>query len=393
MIDTLPLRAYLNLDNKEIEYTIRLYESGDEESIVKLLIKVFGQFPRFDIECSPVDHWRWKFIDNPANVRAHALDMLPHAVAIHEGEVIGVTHGMYFYNKVGEALCLCHKGVDVAVDDNFRGMGIYTKITDLKHTVNKKLGDNFTYSLTANPIIINRTRVEENFIFPRPIKYLIKIGDVEKHFKNAVDEKDPWKKMFLKMGVYGLKTLNKLTNSWAKASQLKDVTFKEVTKFDDRINIFYEKVKPHYYFIVEKTAEYLNWRYCDKRGGNFKTWIAEEAGEIVGFMVLRVNRINPDYPLGYVIDLLALDGRLDIVESFVSFAVGWFDGLSVNVVHTQLIGNHVYEGILGKYGFLDSRVKPHLTYRPWNISAKDLELFRGASPSELHYPYGEGDAI
>ena len=271
-------------------------------------------------------------------------------------------------------------------------MGIYTKITDLKHTVNKKLGDNFTYSLTANPIIINRTRDEENFIFPQQIKYLIKINDVNKYFQYAVDGKDPWKKMFLKMGVYGAKFLNKITNLNPQPPKT-DVKIREITKFDDRINVFYEKVKPHYYFIVEKTADYMNWRYCDKRGGNFKTWIAEEAGEIVGFMVLRVNRINPDYPLGYVIDLLALDDRRDIVESFVSFAAGWFEGLGVNVVHAQLIGNHVYEGMLGKYGFLDSRVKPHLTYRPWNISAKDLELFRGASPSALHYPYGEGDAI
>ena len=382
------------MESSKKDYTIRQYRPGDEEKIVKLLIDVFQPWPKFDIECSPIDHWRWKFIDDPANKGTYA-----HTVAALNGEIIGVDHAMLYYIKIGEGRYLSQKGGDTAVNPNYRGQGIYSKLTKLKHEVVNELGYEFDYALSNNPIFVKsgeRKRVnrdpEAEALFPHPLKSLIKINDVNKYFQYAVDEKDPWKKMFLKMGVYGAKFLNKITNLNPRPTKT-DVKIREITKFDDRINTFYEKIKPQYYFIVEKTAEYLNWRYCDKRGGNFKTWIAEEAGEIVGFMVLRVNRINPEYPLGYVIDLLALDGRLDIVESFVSFAVGWFDGLSVNVVHTQLIGNHVYEGILGKYGFLDSRVKPHLTYRPWNVSAKDLELFRGASPSELHYPYGEGDAI
>jgi hypothetical protein len=109
--------------------------------------------------------------------------------------------------------------------------------------------------------------------------------------------------------------------------------------------------------------------------------------------VLRVNRIDAGYPVGYVMDLLGLDGRLDVVEGLAGFAVGWFGGLGVGVVHAQLVGGHVYEGVLGRYGFLDSRVKPYLQYQLAGIGASDLEAFKGASVSKLYYNYGESDAI
>jgi hypothetical protein len=371
------------------EYSIRLANPNDGENISNLLNHVFQPWPRFDIGCSLADHWRWKFIDNPANVHAQASDRLPHVVAVDKNGIIGVTHGMLYYNKIGESTCLCHKGVDVAVDDSYRGQRVYTKLTKRKHEVNKELKEGFTYSLTANPILINRKRDEENFLFPYGIKYLVKVNDVKKHFMSDRNSK---KGIKLKVGLHGAKILNKITNLNPQPPST-NIEIKEVEKFDDRVNTFYNKVKTNYAFIVEKNAEYLNWRYCDKRGGDFKSWIAEENGEISGFIVLRVNRIDPAYPKGFVMDLLVLDGRLDLVENLVSFASIWFDNSEVNMVHAQLVAGHAYEAVFDKYGFLDSRIKPHLTYRPMNISAKDLEIFRNAPPSALHYPYGEGDAI
>ena len=382
------------MESSKKDYTIRQYRPGDEEKIVKLLIDVFQPWPKFDIECSPIDHWRWKFIDDPANKGTYA-----HTVAALNGEIIGVDHAMLYYIKIGEGRYLSQKGGDTAVNPNYRGQGIYSKLTKLKHEVVNELGYEFDYALSNNPIFVKsgeRKRVnrdpEAEALFPHPLKSLIKINDVNKYFQYAVDEKDPWKKMFLKMGVYGLKTLNKLTNSWAKASQLKDVTFKEVTKFDDRINIFYEKVKPHYYFIVEKTAEYLNWRYCDKRGGNFKVWTAEKNDEIIGYLVLKINKIDVDHPEGYVIDLLALNEREDVADSLAKFAVDYFDEIGLNVVTAQVIEGHPYERVFSKYGLLDARMKSTLHWRAIK-PGDDFERFANAPPAMLHYTLGEGDAI
>jgi len=104
---------------KPEDIKIRLYKKGDEDQIVQLLKEVFIEWPMFDVECSPIDHWKWKYIDNPAN-----KDILPHVVAEYNGEIIGVTQGMLYYVKVGDGTYFCSKGADVAVSQNFRGMGI-----------------------------------------------------------------------------------------------------------------------------------------------------------------------------------------------------------------------------------------------------------------------------
>jgi hypothetical protein len=273
-------------------------------------------------------------------------------------------------------------------------MGIFTKINSYKNEVLKGLGQDFDYSLTANPILINRTRrnVEEELDFPQPLRYLIKIDDVEKYFNEKVEEKDTLKKNILKMEVYGAKDLNKLTNLGGKPPQPKGVTFREISKFDERIDAFNEKVKPHYNFLVERTMKYMNWRYCDKRGGDFKVWIAEEGGEIIGYLVLRINTLDQDHPDGYIIDLLALNGREDVVESFIELAVDHFTKRNVNVVYAQVILGHPYKELYGKYGFLDSRMKPFLRYRAINLG-DDLKRFTESPGSMFHYTYGEGDAI
>ena len=111
--------------------------------------------------------------------------------------------------------------------------------------------------------------------------------------------------------------------------------------------------------------------------------------------MLRINRIDKDYPVGFIMDLLALDGREDVAENFAKFAVDYFDGMGVNVVHAQVIGGHPYERMLGKYGLLDTMEKPHLIYRVLSAHAlgDDLERFVKSPPAMLHYPYGEGDSI
>ncbi len=55
--------------------------------------------------------------------------------------------------------------------------------------------------------------------------------------------------------------------------------------------------------------EYLNWRYSDRRGGDYILKEAIEGERALGYVVLRVNGYQEKYPVGYIVDLLALPGR------------------------------------------------------------------------------------
>jgi len=46
-------------------FIVRPYCSGDEEKLVQLLQLVFNGWPRFDINCTSLDHWKWKYENNP----------------------------------------------------------------------------------------------------------------------------------------------------------------------------------------------------------------------------------------------------------------------------------------------------------------------------------------
>src|SRR3990170_8604053 len=82
------------------EYSIRPYESGDEEDIVELLKLVFNGWPNFDLDCGPVDHWRWKYLHSPAGKSLIY-------VGESEGDIVGSSHTYTVNLKMGERILKC----------------------------------------------------------------------------------------------------------------------------------------------------------------------------------------------------------------------------------------------------------------------------------------------
>ena len=161
---------------------------------------------------------------------------------------------------------------------------------------------------------------------------------------------------------------------------------------DDRINSFWENIRDVYNFIIEKNMDYLNWRYCDPRGGFYKILLAEDNDKVIGYIVYKVNRFREEYHRGNIMEALALPDREDAIEALVQEVITRFDLLNVNIVHAQIIKGHSYQAILKRHGFVDSRVKPYLTYRPVALG-EELEKFVNASPERLNYQYGESDSV
>jgi hypothetical protein len=50
----------------------------------------------------------------------------------------------------------------------------------------------------------------------------------------------------------------------------------------------------------------MNWRYCDPARGRFTVRVAERNGKILGYLVFKISEGS-----GYIVDLLALPGRID----------------------------------------------------------------------------------
>jgi len=365
-----------------MDYLVRIYHPGDGEEIVQLLELVFDGWPQFDLDCTPLEHWRWKYEDNP-------LKMTAISVGISHNQVIGCSHGFYVRVKIGDKVLLCQQGTDVAVHPDYRRMGVSTKMRELRNELQVKLNTDLTYNVVSNPFQIRSALRRGRPRFPRPVLKLVRINDLDLHLKQSNSERI----LLKKQGYLFLKALSNIRNIFTRPPYSpSEFPIKVINRFDERINLFWDETKEHYKFIVERNQDYLNWRYCDPRGGNYVVKQVEEDGHILGYSVLRINRYRAEYPEGYIVDLLTLPDRLDVASALITDAVHHFDDLEINIVLSTVVKDHPYETLFKRQGFLDSRTEQEIMYRP-KQEGSEFDDFRTAPANQLQLQYGDTDSI
>jgi len=363
-------------------FDIRPYRKSDEEGIVRLLKLVFNGWPHLDIPCTALDHWRWKYESD--HVRSPYV-----SVAVADGEIVGCHHSIPFRVKIGDSVQLCTSSFDYAVHPDFRKMGISTKMgIDLSLNWRRRDGVYLDYHITGNPILI-RSFSKSKPRFPYKIINLVWIGDLEKQLR-AMPVENPWK---VRLGFKTLKLVNKIRKTFTPSHNGdRDIEIVEIDEFDVRIDGFWAEISEFYNFIVARNRDFLNWRYCDPRGGEFIVKEAVDDGAVLGYVVVYINSFRRDYPIGYIVDLLSLPDRSDIAEALVIEALSYFADNGVNVVNFQVVEGHPHQKILENNGFLDSRIEINMFYNPINADEALMELDR-SSPDRVHISWGDHDVL
>jgi len=361
-------------------YSTRLFESGDEIEIVPLLDLIFDGWPHLDLPCSPLDHWRWKYKENPTGI-------LGIAVAISNGRIIGCFHVIPGRMKILDKVILCMTGADLAVNPDYRGIGVSTRIRDLLRTQYPELGIKHAYFVTGNPILVKSYK-KNRPVFPHKVTNLVRIKDVGMHLR-AMPVKNS---LLLRLGYHSSKSINDLKNIFKKRNLNNNFDVYDTKLFNDNFDDFWEKISCNYDFINERKSKYLNWRYCDPRGGNYIVKVVEEKDDLLGYCVLNINRYLEDYPIGYILDLLALPGRTDAAESLIYDAVRFFDEERINLINYLIPRGHPYQKLLGKFGFLDSRIKIHMFYNTFS-DVDEISNIRNIPADRIYFSWGDLDML
>jgi hypothetical protein len=326
---------------------IRGYENGDEEKIIELLKLVFNGWPQYDTGHSAIDTWNWKF--------GSELSKKTMGLAEDKDMIVG-TFLTWIYNvKIGETIYATSNGCDVAVHPNYRGFGIFNKTRDLVGELRVKYGLKVHLGISGNPIVIQsyEKNCEKNpktwIKFPIKINRMIMINDVDDFLR-----KNPTDNTLIKgIGYRTIKSSYKIMGFSAKNSKIqRSIKMRQISVFDDHIDEFWERIKNNYDFILERKKEYLNWRYNDPRSGYYRVTQAEENGSVLGYSVLRINRIKSDNPKGYIVELLSEPGKLDIVDALLGEAMKYFKESDINVVYASQVEGHPYSKVYKKYGFI-----------------------------------------
>jgi hypothetical protein len=277
-------------------FRVLSYRLGDEEEIVQLLQLGFDGWPNFDINCAPLEHWKWKYLDNP-------LKMNTIVVAKNNNKILGCGHEYSVKIKIGKRSILCHYACDLTVHPDFRRMGLMKMLRGKKKELRERYNVRLTYRVTSNPIVIKNWDKIRRPRIPQTVINLVRICDIDKQMKSM----PVTNAFFKKLGFQISKLLNDLGNTVRRTYSLKqELNIIQVDRFDDRIERFWEEVSKYYDFIVERHRDYLNWRYCDDRAGAFVVKQVEEDSEILGYSVLKINKSRIIYPVGYIVDMLAL---------------------------------------------------------------------------------------
>ncbi|MBN2335444.1 GNAT family N-acetyltransferase [Candidatus Bathyarchaeota archaeon] len=364
------------------EINVRRYISGDEVEVTDLLSSVFNGWPHIDLSdnASSLSFWRWKYLKNP-------LEKNLTVIAESDGVIAGCFHDVIQNIKIGETTYLAGQGTDLAVHPDYRKMGIYNKMLKYLNSLESKDNFAFHYGVTNVPILVQKYERQKNPSLPHRINDYWSIRNIELHEKNT--RKIPFIK---KHGFTFLKTINRLKRK--SDFIVKDgVSIKRIDRFDDKIDLFWMKLKPYYNFIAERKVDYLNWRYCDYSVNNYVVAQAEENGEVVGYCVYKINK-HDAYHVGFIVDLTILPERLDVGYGLLREAVNYFDESGVNIIKWQIHEGHPFEKIASFFGFLNSRAQNHFIYirEVLNIG-RDEERLQNSPPEKIHFTYGDYDWI
>lgn len=309
-------------------------------------------------------------------------------VAETNGSIVGCHHGVPMNLMVMGDIIPASMGADLAVTEAYRQLGVRRAMqVDYKRRGLEK-GRIVNYYISGNPIMI-QTGLKNDKVFPFKIENMVRIIDIDLHLKMMPTDSN----FIAATGYRGAKFLNEL--SLKIRAPIKRGTFKivDVVSFGDEVEAFWGEVSKAYDFIIERRSAFLNWKYFDPRVGRFKVRKAIDAsGKLLGYCVSRVNKYLLEYPLGYIVDLLALPGRLDVIDALVGDAVADFDRQNVNLINYQAVKDHPYTDVLARHGFLDSRIEILLFY--WLYYGQDpIRDISNSKAEKLFISWGDHDVL
>lgn len=320
----------------------RYYRPEDDEQLVELLHASFDGWPKVEVAASPLDHLRWK-LASPVNAWRQNI----------VGEVAGQLISTRLYVLRDAYVCgrpmICKLGLETCVHPDFRNAGVMSVIQDYADERLQEIDLHLLYS--QHPALLHIRKRQTVIPFGRIIS-LVRTADAAREAA--------------------------ATGGW---------TIEECPSFDSRIDVLFEHARQEFALLLDRRQQFMNWRYCDPRGGNFGTKIAKQGEHVLGYVVTTVAHGE-----GYIADLLALPGRLDVVDSLLDTAITSLRAAGAARMECWTSRGHPYEEVLAGRGFDQKKRTIRFSYRPCRASLADLSGLREAG-SVIHLMPGDTDII
>jgi hypothetical protein len=166
-----------------------------------------------------------------------------------------------------------------------------------------------------------------------------------------------------------------------------DLSIKKITRFDKRIDDFWNRVAKHHRLMIVRDSTYLNWRYFDKPNATYETFVAEKEGQIEGYLVtdkLQDETAN----VGWIIDVLC--SSRSVFLNLVHHAVGHLRSYSVDSIKCFIQKNKSEYEWMQRSGFT-SYPRPKITVIARINSPEISHALYNEASKDWYVTYGDGD--
>jgi hypothetical protein len=256
----------------ERNWSVRFYREGDEKELFKLWKAVYPD-SKYDQE-QWLRRWHWLYKGNPAGASCIAL-------ADHEGSIVGQQAAIPIVMKIGTEVATCFQSIDAMTHPAYRRQGVYQAVNKALFT---EIGENNMSTGYSFPNDASHRIAVTEFPYFDVAKRIIILKVFNWRNTLKVRIKNTFLLEFL--AVVG-NLAGKIFCRAKRAPIVKGLTISRISFFNDRVNEFWDRVSSHYPIMVVRNKDYLNWRYTAVPDINYTIYIAEKAGEINGYLVLR----------------------------------------------------------------------------------------------------------
>lgn len=345
----------------------RRYKTGEEAHILELFNFMFK-------ESRSLDHWYWKFRDNPAG---SAIIYVAEA----DGKIVGHYGIVPLRIKVGEEYITGAQSMDTMTHPDYRRQGIFVKLANETYRAAEESGIYVTYgfpSKASYPVYVRELGRVDLGLVPRMVKLLDLDPILKKHTRNTILFKAS--RIFVNLALKMMFKAKRIPNQTG-------IKLSMVSSLDERIDEFWQKASADFRILVVRDKKYLNWRYLNNPDGGYVIYLAESGDSILGFIVLKV--VDGEVRIGYIVDILTMCEQTSVDQALVSKAIEHFRREKVNIIYCYILDERYY-GILKKSGFRPRSSELVLGVR---INSPGLSETFLSDLKNWHITFGDTDGI
>jgi hypothetical protein len=144
-----------------------------------------------------------------------------------------------------------------------------------------------------------------------------------------------------------------------------------IDTFDERFDELWSR-NGGFDFVSDRSCAYLNWRYADKRGGEYTVFAATSGDDVLGYVALLQNEGR-----GQILDLFTLPNRDDAAHALIQRSLAHLSEAGEYVVECRMAAGNRYEPLLVRSGFVDTHRPSNFHYLNQNLSPSEVEAMEG----------------